>query len=530
MLTYRGNRKPLSFGHMQKKDSTKGDLRAIYFVSAFLHVVCLIRRVVMNQLNDKSTKRSGSSSEAVKKILDININPEKQLESLLGIFDSIRNGAVVTDAHGYITHFNKAYAEFLGLNSQTPIGKHCTEVIENTRMHIVAKTGKAEMNRIQQIMGQEMMVQRIPILCNDEIVGVFGQVVFQDIKEIKKLLPRCSSQKSKGKGKRKEHVELRSTRYTMKSIVGKSRALAGLKKEALKATTNRFPVLITGDSGTGKELFAQAIHHASPRKRYPFIRINCAAIPEELLESELFGYERGAFTDANPEGKAGKFELAHRGSIFLDEIGELSLSMQPKLLHVLEEKEFERVGGTEIVQSDFRLIAATNRNLDEMMAKGLFRRDLFYRLNVISLQIPPLCERREDIIPLARHLLKKMTKDTPFSQISIDTDVEIMLYNHDWKGNVRELTNVLERAVSSMEGDIIRLDDLPCELNLHWKRKNPQTSSLKQIMIDTEKEAIQRALIETGYNKVRTARMLGIHRTHLYKKAEQYGIALSPDD
>ena len=454
--------------------------------------------------------------------------PISQLESFALIFDSIHDGAIVIDAEGYITHFNRAYGKFLGIDPEYPLGKHCTDVIENTRMHIVAKTGKPEINRTQQIKGQEMMVQRIPIRRNGEIIGVYGQVIFKNIKEVTKLATRLSMLESKVQLYEKELISLRSTRYTMDSIVGSSDAINRLKKEALKATANPFPVLITGESGTGKELFAQAIHHGSPRKLYPFIRLNCAAIPGELLESELFGYEKGAFTGAQRSGKPGKFELAHRGSIFLDEIGELPLKMQPKLLRVLEEKEFERIGGTSIIRSDFRLIAATNRNLEEMMAKGLFRRDLFYRLNVIPFQIPPLRERREDIVPLARHLLQKMTQDAAFAETQMDKAVEIMFSNYDWKGNVRELTNVLERALSSVEGDIIRPEDLPFYLHQCRKSKgNSNVSTLKQAQVKAEKEVIQLALEKTGYNKAKAARLLEIHRTLLYKKACKHGISLA---
>jgi PAS domain S-box-containing protein len=456
--------------------------------------------------------------------------PVNQLKNFNLVFDSIHDGAVVIDTEGYITHFNQPYAHFLGIDPQYPIGKHCTEIIENTRMHIVAKTGKPEINRTQQIKVQEMMVQRIPLRVNGKIIGVYGQVIFKDIKDIKKLASRLSMLESKVKLYEKELINLRSTRYTMESIMGISEGINRLKREALKATANNFPVLITGASGTGKELFAQAIHHASPRKLYPFIRLNCAAIPGELLESELFGYEKGAFTGANRGGKPGKFELAHRGSIFLDEIGELPLKMQPKLLRVLEEKEFERIGGTSIIRSDFRLIAATNRNLEEMMAKGLFRRDLFYRLNVISLQIPPLRDRREDIIPLARHLLQKMTQDAAFAETHMDEAVEKMLCNYDWKGNVRELTNVLERALSSVEGDTIRPEDLPFYLRRYGKNQdNRPVSTLKQAQIRAEREAIQTALEKTGHNKAQAARLLGIHRTLLYKKAHKYAIDLAPE-
>ncbi|MGD9060256.1 MAG: sigma 54-interacting transcriptional regulator, partial [Desulfobacterales bacterium] len=339
------------------------------------------------------------------------ITIEEQLEAYKLIFESIYNGIMVTDAEGIITHFNEPYGQFLGLDPAAQIGKHCTEVVENTRMHIVAKTGKPEINQTQRIKGQNMVVQRIPIKRDGKVIAVFGQVMFKDVKDVTKLANRLSLLESKVKHYEEELINLRSTRYTFDSIVGTSLVIRELKKEALKASTNQFPVLITGDSGTGKELFAQAIHHASPRKLYPFVRINCSAIPKDLLESELFGYEKGAFTGAKTEGKPGKFEIANQGTVFLDEIGDLPLTMQPKLLRVVEEKEFERVGGTKIIRSDFRVIAATNQDLQDMLTDERFRKDLFYRLNVIPLHIPPLRDRRSDIIPLAQHFLKQMAKE-----------------------------------------------------------------------------------------------------------------------
>ncbi len=213
------------------------------------------------------------------------------------------------------------------------------------------------------------------------------------------------------------------------------------------------------------------------------------------MESELFGYEKGAFTGAKPGGKPGKFELADRGSIFLDEIGELSLEMQPKLLRVLEEKEFERVGGNRVLRSDFRLIAATNRNLEEMMREGKFRRDLFYRLNVISLHIPPLNQRREDILPISRHQLKNMAHDAFCDQVEISENAANVLENYDWPGNVRELTNVLERSISSMEGDEIRVSDLPLYLQkVKVRRSKIPLSTLKQAQVRAEKDLIAKVL------------------------------------
>jgi PAS domain S-box-containing protein len=452
----------------------------------------------------------------------------KQLEMYRLIFNSIFNGAIVTDSDGYVTHFNKPYGQYLGLDPESQIGRYCTEVVENTRMHIVAKTGKPEINQTQWINGQNMVVQRIPIQKDGKIIAVFGQVMFKDVKDVGKLASKLSLLESKVKLYEQELINLRSTRYTFDSIVGNSQAIRMLKKEALKASANQFPVLITGDSGTGKELFAQAIHHASPRKLYPFVRINCSAIPRDLLESELFGYEKGAFTGAKSEGKPGKFEIARQGTVFLDEIGDLPLEMQPKLLRVVEEKEFERVGGTKIIRSDFRVIAATNQNLDDMLADESFRKDLFYRLNVIPLHIPPLRERKGDIIPLARHFLKLTAKEADLPEILLEKNAAAVLTKYAWPGNVRELSNVVERTMSALKGDCIQAQDLPFYLHPKQKiRTEPNPSSLKDIQAKTEKERILYTLKETNYNKTKSASLLGIHRTHLYKKMKKYNISLN---
>ena len=454
----------------------------------------------------------------------------QQVEMYELIFDCIYNGIMVTDAEGYVTHFNKPYGQFLGLDPQQQIGKHCTEVIENTRMHLVAQTGQAEINQSHLIKGQKMVVQRIPIWKDDKVIGVFGQVMFKDVKDVGKLAGELSLLESKVKLYEEELINLRSTRYTFDSIAGQSDILANLKKEALRASANHFPVLITGESGTGKELFAQAIHHASPRRVNPFVRINCAAIPRDLLESELFGYEKGAFTGARRGGKPGKFELARQGTVFLDEIGDLPLEMQPKILRVIEDKEFERVGGTKIIQSDFRIIAATNRNLDDMISAGAFRKDLFYRLNVIPLNIPPLRERKSDIVPVARFLLDQMAQDANLPAARMDKEVDRAFKQYEWPGNVRELSNVLERALSAIEGDTICLQDLPFYLQRRRRTAaGGSQPSLKDVQARTEKEAIRYALKESNNNKARAARELGIHRTLLYKKMKKYGISLAPE-
>jgi PAS domain S-box-containing protein len=452
----------------------------------------------------------------------------QQLEIYKLLFDSIYNGTMVTDSQGFITHFNKPYGEFLGLDPDEQIGKHCTEVIENTRMHIVAKTGRPEINYSHRIRGQDMVVQRIPIKKNGKIVAVFGQVMFKDIGDVRKLAEKLEVLESKVELYEKELISLRSTKYTLDSIIGVSNAINNLKTDALQAAATNLPVLITGESGTGKEMFAQAIHHVSSRKLKPFIRINCAAIPRDLLESELFGYEKGAFTGAKSEGKPGKFELAKGGTIFLDEIGDLPLEMQPKLLRVLEEKEFERVGGTSLIKADFRFIAASNQNLEVMMENGLFRKDLYYRLNVIPLHIPPLRERDKDIIPMARHMLNQISQDASIAEVALDRQTEKAMVKYEWPGNARELSNVLERVLSSLNGDIIHLCDLPFYL-YRSKKQLPGAGrkSLKNIQTNAEREAIRYALESSGYNKAQAANMLGIHRTLLYKKMKKYHLSLN---
>ncbi|MEH0018643.1 MAG: sigma 54-interacting transcriptional regulator [Desulfobacter sp.] len=455
---------------------------------------------------------------------------KKELEMYRLIFNSINHGATVIDPEGRITHMNRPYGRFLGVDAQEQIGRHCTDVFENTRMHVVARTGEAEINQSQRINGMDMVVQRIPIKKEGKLIAVYGQVIFKDVSEVGALAKKLSLLESKVKAYEKELFDLRSTRYTFDSIIGESREISYLKEQAWQASMNDSTVLVTGDSGTGKELFAQSIHHGSRRRLHPFIRINCAAIPKDLLESELFGYEAGAFTGAKANGKAGKFELADKGTIFLDEIGDLPLEMQPKLLRVLEEKEFEKIGGTRIIRPDFRVICATNQDLEELMAQGRFRKDLFYRLNVMPIDIPPLRERREDILPIAGHLIRKMTREAGLPEKRIEKEAEQELVHHDWPGNVRELSNVLERAMYASDSPVIYKGDLPFSMAFSGKRRRSKDrSSLKTAKNQAQITAIYQALARTGYNKAEAARLLGIHRTLLYRKMKEFNISLTPE-
>jgi PAS domain S-box-containing protein len=458
---------------------------------------------------------------------DINELNEK-IRFYEAILDNIYNGVMITDPAGKIIFFSKTYGNFLGIDPKETIGKHCTEMIENTRMDIVAKTGIPEIDQPHRIMGQDMVVQRIPIKLDGKVIAVYGQVMFKDVRDVQALANKLNFLESKVEFYEKELESLRSSKYTINNIVGKTEGIVELKKLALKAAATNAPVLLIGESGTGKELFAHAIHHASERRRYPFIRLNCAAIPKDLLEAELFGYEPGAFTGAGTKGKPGKFELAHRGSIFLDEISDLPLEMQPKLLRVLEEKEMERLGGTRLTKCDFRLIAAANENLDRCVEEGKFRKDLYYRLNVIPIQIPPLRERKEDIPIITEHLIQILNKDLGTNVAKISPEVLTILQNYDWPGNVRELANILERIIYITDGDTIYFRHLPFFLqSMKEGSSKLQPSLLKNLREDMEKEALLHAIRVSNDNKNKAAKLLGIHRTALYKKMKRLNIPIS---
>jgi PAS domain S-box-containing protein len=439
------------------------------------------------------------------------------------LVDSMRVGVIVADHEGYIVYINDTYADFLGIDPEMEIGKHASELGVNSRLHIVAKTGQMEINHPHQFKDRVFLVHRVPIHDGERIIAVLGLVLFDSASTASRLAEKVSFLESKLRVFESELISLRSTRYTMDSMVGVSRSIETLKKHALKAAATNLPVVITGESGTGKELLAQAIHHASSRRIYPFVRVNCSAIPKDLFESELFGYSKGAFTGARSTGKPGKFEMAHHGSMFLDEIGDLPMEMQPKLLRVLEEKEFERIGGNTVLKADFRLLAATNHDLERMLAENKFREDLFYRLNVIPLDIPPLRERREDIVPTARHMLKQIAGDRGWSNITLDRQAEDALTNYDWPGNARELLNLLERLVFYQEKKTISIHDLPPYLLTAGKEAPRQRRrSLKQAQDAVEKETIRSALASAKYNKSQAAALLGIHRSLLYKKMQKH--------
>ena len=456
----------------------------------------------------------------------------KDLKSTLdSIVNSIFDCIVVVDKNGSVTMMNDAYGEFLHIDPKKAIGRHVTDVIENTRMHIVAQTGKAEICDMQKIGEHNTVVTRIPIEKDGTVTGAVGKVMFRDAKDLKVLARKMTSLQSELEYYKEELRKFQGGKYTIESIIGSGEKIQWLKTTALRAAKGNSTVLVTGESGTGKELFAQAVHYASTRRHGPFIKINCASIPENLLESELFGYEEGAFTGARKGGKPGKFEMANSGTIFLDEIGDMPMPMQAKLLRVLQEREVERVGGTKTNPVDVRVIAATNRDIDIMMEKGSFRQDLYYRLNIITLHIPPLRERPEDIPELCEALLSKINREFQFDLDGISPEAMELLMNYDWPGNVRELENVLERSVNLMDeiGKILP-EHLPPTLRrgiaIREMTKKEKTQELAGIMEDAEKQAICEALEAAGGNRSQAAKMLGIHRSGFYQKLSKYQIKL----
>lgn len=452
-------------------------------------------------------------------VLDWNL---QQMSKLLEVvFENAHEPMVVTDKDGKILLMNRSYREFL--NVHDVVGRPVTEVIENTRMHIVGKAGKPEIAEIQKIKGQNMIAHRIPIMDEGKVIAVLGTVLFQDVQELSSLAAMVEQLKDELTYYKKELRNKLGASYHFDQIVGYSQKIKELKQFSQKVAKSDSTVLITGESGTGKELFAHAIHAESRRKMGPFIRVNCAAIPDSLLESELFGYEEGAFTGAARRGKKGKFELANHGTILLDEIGDMPLPLQAKLLRVLQEKEVERVGAIRTTPIDVRVIAATNQDLLQSIKDGKFRADLYYRLNVVSLAIPPLRERLEDLPELVSNLLMQLADSTGVTVRTIDDEVWNLLRSYSWPGNVRELRNVLERALHLMEGDVLKKEHLWLPVSEELLPLMP-VRPLKETLEMAEKEAILRAMRETGGNKLEAAKLLRISKSTFYEKWEKYGL------
>lgn len=437
---------------------------------------------------------------------------------LESVVESAVEGTIVVDQNGIIVFLNKAYEDLLGMNRDEVIGRHISEVIETTRMPIVLRTGIPEIGEVQFINGKKVIVQRIPIYSDGKIVAGVCKVLFKNKEEADNIVNKYDIKFS--------YIEKQifTTKYSLDDIITCNAEMLKLKKVIEKVACTNATILIRGESGVGKELLAHAIHKISPRSLGPFVWLNCAAIPENLLETELFGYEGGAFTDARRSGKIGKMELANGGTIFLDEIGDMPVFMQAKTLRALQEKEIERVGGIHPIKLDVRIIAATNKNLEKMITRERFREDLYFRLNVVSVSIHPLRERREDIPLLVEYFINKIAVENKMPLKMVEAETLSILQAYNWPGNVRELYNTLEKMISLSEGDTLTVNDVPLNIRVQNWHGDYVNKPLKTITADIEKEKLASVLSLTMGNKKQAAQLLGINRSTLYSKLKKYGL------
>ncbi|SDE14112.1 sigma-54 interaction domain-containing protein [Sporomusa acidovorans] len=457
-------------------------------------------------------------------------NLEAIQEMLEAIINSSQEVISVVDENERIILVNPAYTRLVGMTKEKVIGKSpMIDIQQGESVHLhVLKTGKPVKGVPMLVgpQGKEVIANAAPIIVNGKLRG--SVAVVHDVSEINYLTSELCRMRSL--------VRQMKNCHTFDDIVGSSPAMKAAVEQAYRAAATPATILLTGESGTGKELFANAIHRASSRSHGPLIKVNCAAIPETLLESELFGYEEGAFTGARKGGKKGLFAEAIQGTIFLDEIGEMASSVQAKLLRVLQEKEIVPVGGVTSIPIDVRVIAATNLNLKHAVANGKFRADLFYRINVFPIVIPPLRERLEDIPSLTEFLLRKLNHEYGRCVRCLDSSALAILSKYNWPGNVRELENYLGRVLINMQSteDVIRVTHLPAltqsdsaakpmtQASCEQACSAGQLATLETIVKQAERRAIEAALAVTGGNRIEAAQRLGISVRSLYYKLEKY--------
>ena len=448
-----------------------------------------------------------ASRALVLEIMDQITGSEKFLKTII---DSVSEGIIAVDASGNISFVNNVVEQLFRLRRESLIGQPVTSYFPNSLLPETIQNRKRFTDKEIEVSvsgsKKKLICSTAPIFIENQIVGAVKTC--RDIKELSKVAGT---------------IFQGHERITFEDIQGRSKPMHKVIERADVAASGNSTILLRGDSGTGKELFARAIHQASPFHDGPFQAINCSAIPETLLESELFGYEEGAFTGAKKDGKPGKFELADGGTLFLDEIGDMPLPLQAKLLRVLESNTLERIGGNKKYSFNVRIVAATNRNLEEMIEHGQFRSDLYYRLNVIPLYIPSLRERKEDILYLAEFFLNKYSNLLQKQITGLDYAVKDILLRYRWPGNVRELENVIEYAVNFEQSKLITMQSLPQWIIQNCSGGNKKTT-LKKKTADLENETIRKMIAEMGDSvetKKKIAAKLGISLTTLYRKLKQ---------
>jgi transcriptional regulator with PAS, ATPase and Fis domain len=439
---------------------------------------------------------------------------------------------VIVDKEGKVVFMDKGSEKYFNIPEGSAKGKLITDLVPNSLLPKVLKTGVPRIGRIFYLNGKPKIGSAYPLIRKDKIIGAIGRLIFfESVDGLNQMSREINRLKKEVKSLRKKQRYGYYAYYTFENILGMSSALKEAVETAKKVAKTDADVLIMGESGTGKELFAQAIHNfTNPEK--PFVRVNCPAIPFELVESELFGYEKGAFTGAIPSGKPGKVEIAHNGTFFLDEISSLPLSIQAKLLNVLQEREVVRLGSLKVEKLNFRLIVATNTDLKNLVKEGKFREDFYFRVAKVTINIPPLRERREDIPVYINHFLKTINDRFGTRFKSLTKEALLCFMNYDWPGNVRELINFLEQAcLRQWEGEEISMSSLPPELIggsipiPSFTSNNEYSSTIfKKEVQDKEKGLLLKTLEETKGNKRKAAFLLGIPRSTLYKKLKDYGI------
>lgn len=439
-------------------------------------------------------------------------NYKIQMENYKAILNFSYNAIIAIDENSIIRAFNPIAEKLLGISATKAIGKRIRSIFPNTMLTGVLESGVAELNQIREVNNTILYTNRVPIIINGKVKGAVATL--QDIKTI---------QENEQQIRRKLYDKGLIAKYNFSHIVGNSKIMQQTVNIAKSYSKTSSTILIQGESGTGKELFAQSIHNFSNRKEKPFVAINCAALPENLLESELFGYEDGAFTGARKGGKMGLFEVAHKGTIFLDEIAEIPPSLQAQLLRVLQEKEIRRLGSDKIIPVDVRIIAATNKDLEMELKEGRFREDLFYRINVLKLKLPPLRERKEDIVEIGISILNKKHYRDFVDNLPLWNNIMKQLAKYPWHGNIRELENVIERLTVVVGQNIINLKNYKDLINDLVDIDNEAINNTINKDRD-DKQTIYEVLSKSNGCKTTAAEKLGISRTTLWRKMKKYNI------
>lgn len=432
-------------------------------------------------------------------------------------FDNLYDGILIIDIDEIVKYINPAYTRITKVSYDAIVGKKLRDVRPGARLPNVLKTRKPIVGALREEFGIEYSVNMSPIFEESILIGAVS--IVSNIDDIHKLYQDIDKYKNKVKVLENRINAIQKAKYSLDDIVSVDDKSLEIKNTIKKISKKDITVLIFGESGTGKELYANAIHNESDRVNGPFIAVNCASFQGELLNSELFGYEEGSFTGAKREGKMGLFEAANKGTIFLDEISEMDFDVQARLLRTLQEGTIRRIGSVKETEIDVRVIAATNKNLEDMVKEGKFREDLFYRVAVFPLVIPPLRERKDDILPLVYSFIYSY-KNSIKKDIHLSEEVESLLYNYDWPGNIRELRNSLEFGINMMEGNEIRYNHLPVRIQGSMKKKI-STNKLSDIIRDFEKQEIIKTINFYGDNiegKKKAAEALGISLATLYNK------------